>query len=251
MIVRAIKTDKIIAGMDLLAVLDKSLEDLPENSVLAVTSKIVSMCQGRVVPSDTVDRDKLVTQEADMYLPRRFSNYNFELTITKKTLIMSAGIDESNAAGNYVLWPDDPQKSANQIRKYLKDKFSLKNFGVVITDSSCTPLRWGTTGIAIAYSGFNPNNSYIGQPDLFGRKLKVSKSNVAGGLAGAGVVCMGEGSEQTPMALITDVPFVKFRDGDPTKEELETYFINNVEQDVFAPLLNSVKWEKGSRGKEK
>jgi putative folate metabolism gamma-glutamate ligase len=247
MIVRPIKTGKILAGQkSIFNVLDEFLPKLEEQSVLAITSKIVSLCEGRVVPVDGNDRDKLVEQEADLYLPRRFSKWNFELTITKRTLVMSAGIDESNSGGEYyVLWPKDLQKSVDDIWEYLRNKHALKELGVIMTDSTCTPLRWGTTGVAIAYCGFKPKNSYIGQPDVFGRKLKVSQSNVAGGLAAAAVLCMGEGNEQTPLALVTEIPSVQFQDTVPAEPELDEYFVTDAEEDVFAPLLNSVDWQKG------
>jgi F420-0:gamma-glutamyl ligase len=56
---------------------------------------------------------------------------------------------------------------------------------------------------------------------------------------------MGEGTEQTPIAVISDVPFVKFQQHNPTKEELEFFYIKNKEEDLFAPFLNAVKWHLG------
>lgn len=247
--VTAIKTKPILAGQNsIFEILDTSLTEIKDGSVVTITSKIVSLCEGRVVPARQIDKDKLVKKEADLYLPRRFSKWNFELTITKRTLVMSAGIDESNSGGEYyVLWPENPQKSAADIWRYLKAKHRLSRLGVTITDSTCTPLRWGTSGVAIAYCGFEPKNSYIGSPDIFGRELKVSQSNVAGGLAAAGVLAMGEGAEQTPLAIISDVPFVNFQNRPPSPAELDEYFVTDSEEDVFAPLLKSVNWQKGSR----
>jgi putative folate metabolism gamma-glutamate ligase len=247
--VTSVKTQKVKAKeQTIFQFLDKNLKNLEDGSVLAITSKVISLCEGRVVPAHGIDRDELVKKEADLYLPRRFSQWNFELTITERTLVMSAGIDESNVDGdNYVLWPKNPQESAQKIWEYLKQKHNLENLGVIITDSTCTPLRWGTTGVAIAYCGLKPKNSYIGQPDLFGRELKVSQSNIAGGLAAAAVLCMGEGDEQTPLAVISDVSFVHFQNRPPTKAELDEYFVMDMETDVFYPLLNSVDWHKGGR----
>lgn len=250
MIVRAIKTNKILAGQEtIFQVLDDNITSLEEASVLAITSKIVSLCEGRVVPLEGNDKGELVKREADLYLPRRLSKWNFELTITDRTLVMSAGIDQSNASGEYfVLWPKNSQRSAEQIWKYLRNKHQLKKFGVIITDSTTTPLRWGTSGVAIAYCGFEPKNSYIGQPDVFGRTLEVSQSNIAGGLATTAVLCMGEGSEQTPLALLTDVPFVNFQIRPPSKKESDEYFVTDIEEDVFQPLLKGANWKKGKRG---
>jgi len=144
------------------------------------------------------------------------------------------------------LWPEDAQKTANQIREHLVKKFKVKKVGVVITDSTSTPLRLGTTGIALGFSGFEPLNDYNGTKDLFGRPFEVSWANVAGGLAAAAVLAMGEGTEQTPMALIKDVPFVKFKTTNPTKEELAGFNIP-INDDLFAPFLNKVKWLHGTK----
>lgn len=251
MIIRPVKTERVLPKTkSLFDVLDESLESIVENTVLAITSKIVSLCEGRTVPIGEADKLELVQGEADLFLAPETSKYpDFQFTITKNTLIPNSGIDESNSGGNYLLWPENAQKTANELRAYLKKKFGLKNVGTVITDSTCVPLRWGTLGIPIAYSGFAPNNDYIGTRDLFGYEFKVSKSNVAGGLAAAASLVMGEGTEQTPIAVIEDVPFVQFQDHDPTDEELEGFYISRKEDDLFAPFLNAVNWLPGKQNK--
>lgn len=246
--VTAIKTDKILPGSHrLFDILDKSLPQPSEESVVVIASKIVSLCEGRVVPSDKADKEKLIEQQSTYYLPSHFSKYDYHFTITQNTLISLAGIDESNGAGNYILWPVDSQKTANGVRKYLKQRFNLKEVGVVISDSTCIPLRWGTVGIALAYSGFNPLNNYVGKPDLFGRPFAVSQAGIASGLAATAVLVMGEGTEQTPLVVIENVPFAEFQDRDPTPKELELFYIAQKEDDLFAPFLNSVKWQKGGK----
>ncbi len=52
MIVTAYKTPKIVVGSDLFATLDACLPKLQEGMVVVVTSKIISICQGRVVKND-------------------------------------------------------------------------------------------------------------------------------------------------------------------------------------------------------
>jgi F420-0:gamma-glutamyl ligase len=107
-------------------------------------------------------------------------------------------------------------------------------------------MRRGTNGIMLGYSGFRALNDYVGRPDLFGRPFTVSQADVAGGLAAAAVVQMGEGDEQTPIAILTELPFIQFQDRDPTAEELATVIIS-LEEDLFAPFLTSVQWSKGTR----
>lgn len=244
MITTPLKTHKItIQDKNIFPVLDKWVPRLKEGSILAVTSKIVAICEGRVVAQNLVKKKDLIKQEADCYLPPEESKYNITLTIKNNLLIPAAGIDESNGNGYYVLWPSNPQKWANKIRQYLKVRFSLKKVGVIITDSKTSPLRWGTTGVAIAHSGFSPLNDYIEKPDIFGRHLKVTKANVMDSLAAAAVAVMGEGKEQTPLAIIESLPFVKFRSKNPTKEELDQLHIN-LKDDLYAPLLQRAPWKK-------
>lgn len=243
MIVTSIHTSPIRASERTLAsVLDEFVPAFSEHEILVVTSKIVSLCEGTVVKVGEVDKNTLIEKEADTFLPADTNPYGFHISIKNNTLIASAGIDESNGDGYYILWPKDVQKSANDIRDYLCHRFSLNEVGVIITDSHVLPLRWGTVGTCLAHSGFEGLNSYIGTPDLFGRKLKVTYSNVSEGLAASAVVCMGEGNESTPLALIKEASFVHFQDREPNQEELSKLAISK-EEDIFAPLLASAKWE--------
>lgn len=234
--------------MILFEVIDKYIKEIEDESILVITSKIISICEGRVIAVGEIDKDKLIQEEAEWFLPRASSKHNMSLTIKDSLILPSSGIDESNAGGYYVLWPRDPQETANEIRTYLKNKFDLKNFGVIITDSKTVPLRWGTTGVAIASSGFQALRNYIGSKDIFGRKMEVSRANIADGLAAAAVVIMGEGREQTPFALISDIPLIKFQDRNPTRKELAALKIS-IEEDIYAPIIKSVKWKKGKTSK--
>lgn len=244
----SIKTSKIKPyQQNLIQVLNKYLTDFRECSILIITSKIVSICEGRVAKIGEADKKELIEKEAEYFLPPEKNKYNITLTIKGGILVPTAGIDESNGNGYYILWPQNSQDTANMVRQYLRERFKIKKAGVIITDSKTTPLRWGTTGVAIAHSGFSALNSYIGKSDIFGRKLLVTKANVADALAVAAVLAMGEGSEQTPLAVIKDVSFVKFQSGNPSSKELRESRIS-MEDDLYAPLLKGVKWIKG-RGK--
>lgn len=247
MIIAAIKTHKI-TGSDksIFDVLDKHLTKFEDSSILCVTSKIISICEGRIKPVKDTDKDELVETESEYFLPKEENKYGFHLTITQNLLIPAAGIDESNGNGYYILWPENPQESANEIREYLVERFNIKYAGVIITDSKTTPLRWGTTGVAIAYSGFSPLNDYIGKPDLFDREMRVTQSNVMDGLAAGAVAVMGEGQEQTPLAVISDVPHVNFKDKNPTDEEVKGLKID-LDTDVYSSILKRAPWRKGRK----
>lgn len=246
--VTAIKTPRIVVGdKSILAVIDEALPVIEDGSIIAITSKIVSICEGNVVPQGDISKEELVLREADRYLPPTLSKYSQHFTITNNTLIPTAGIDESNGEGYYILWPKDAQKTANAIRQHLARKHDVDNIGVIITDSTCQPLRRGVIGISLAHSGFEALRNYIGQPDLFGRPLGVTKANIAGGLAAAAVLAMGEGAEQTPLCLLTELNDIEFQQRDPSAEELKELNIS-LEDDLFAPFLTAVNWKQGRRG---
>lgn len=225
-----------------------SLPELHERSVVIIASKIVATCEGRFVPKLTGEKQEkyaLIEREAELFLPPTASKYEVMLTIKGNWMFANAGIDESNADDQYILWPSDPQASATAIWNFLREKYFLKELGVIITDSRSLPLNWGVTGHAIAHCGFNPLNSYIGKPDLYGRPMKMEQLNVAQSLAAAGSLLMGEGAEQTPLAVASELPdSIQFSDHAPTPEELSLLHIE-IADDIFAPLLTSVEWQKG------
>ena len=227
-------------------VIDSTVNGIEEGSILIITSKIISICEGSVMPIGEVDKEQLITDQSDQYLAQAPTKHGVRFTITNNTLIPTAGIDESNGDGYYVLWPKNAQQTANDIRKYLVEKYHLQKVGVVITDSTSQLLRRGTTGIALAHSGFLALHDYVGQPDLFGKPMAVTQSNISGGIAAAAVLAMGEGAERTPLCLVSDVPFVTFQQVNPSPEELAELTIA-VEDDLFAPFLTAVQWEQGRR----
>lgn len=241
--VTPIKTKPIVVGDKLFDILDESLIDLKDKSIVAITSNIVSICEKNLVKIGTVDKETLIKEQAEYYLPPD-NKYHVSLTIKNNILIPSAGIDESNANGYYTLWPKRPQQTVDNVRQYLKKRFHINDIGVIIVDSKTTPLRWGVTGVAISHSGFLSLNDYTGTPDIFGRLFVFEKANIVDALAVSAVVVMGEGKEQTPIAIIEDTPFVHFQDRNPTKKELDELHIE-LEDDLYATVLKSVKWRKG------
>lgn len=242
-----IRTHKITdKDKDLFAILDRHIQELNENCVVAVTSKIIAICEGRIAKTNEADENKLIKEESQYFLPASENKYNVNLSIKNNYLIAGAGIDESNGNGYYVLWPSDPQKWANTIREHLVKKFGIKHLGVIITDSKTTPLRWGVTGACIAHSGFGLLKNYIGEPDIFGRKLIHTKQNIGDGLAAAATLEMGEGDEQQPLAIIENVSFVEFQTRNPTRKELEALKIS-IDDDLYSALLKNAPWIKGGK----
>lgn len=247
MLVKVIKTRPFLPPKDdLLPFIKESFSDvnLKEKSIIVIASKIVAIWQGRCLKIDSIkDKDDLVRKEADFYLDRNKVPKGYVmLTIKDNVLIPTAGIDESNGNGYFILWPENPFGAAKQIYNFIKKNYSLNDFGIIISDSHCTPLRYGTIGISVAYHGFYPLRDYRGTKDIFEREMKISQSNVADSLAAAASFIMGEGDEQTPIAIIEDIDFVKFEEFDAAKSNpLEV----DKDNDIYAPLLKSIKWRKG------
>lgn len=232
-------------------VLKQSLPSvIKEKTIVAITSKIVSIGEGRCIPLQSIkNKDTLIKQESDKWLPRNITKGGWVMhTLTHNLLIPTAGIDESNALDHYILWPKDPKKSARLIHAWLKKKYNLKQVGVIITDSHSVILRRGTVGISIAHHGFRPINDYRNGTDLFNRKLKITQSNIADGLAAAVVVSQGEGGEQKPIALISDIPFVTFVSKEWQPKSLFSSYEVPPREDLYFQLLSKLPWKKGKRG---
>lgn len=253
MIITPIKTKKLLPPKDdLFSVMRHAIKKIPERSILIVTSKVVSINEGRCVAKEMVaDKDDLIMAEADYYLPRDKKFPWVMHTIKHNLLIPTAGIDESNANGFYIVWPKDPMWSAREIYKWVRKTYGVKNCGVVITDSRSHLLHRGVVGMCIAYAGFVPLNDYRGKKDLFGRDFHVSQTNIADGLAAAAVLVMGEGAEQTPMALATDIPFVKFQSRPYRARKAFSSFEVAMKEDLYAPFFMRMKWRKGGGGKKR
>ena len=248
--VKAIKTRKFLPPKDDLWDLLSTIKSLPENSVIAVTSKVVSIVEGRCIPFERINKDELAIKEADKYIPRESSPGGHVLhTIKNNMMIASSGVDESNGANYYILWPKDPKASAKKIWNFLKDKFKVNNLGVVITDSRLVPLRRGVVGVAVSYFGFKPLKDYRGKKDLFDREFVMETSNFPDSLATAAVLEMGEGSERKPIAIITDVPNLEFIQEEYSPKTIDDTFDIPEKEDMFYPFLSSVKWKKGGSGK--
>ncbi len=215
---------------------------LKDGDVVIVSSKVVSIGEGRTVLCASVAKEKLIEQEADWYLKApHTSRYRRVFTIAGGTMVGSAGIDESNGNGYYILYPQDPMKSARQLRNWIQKTYNVKNVCVLISDSTSIPLRRGALGFALAWSGFKPLRDYRGTEDLFKRTFNIEVANIADALAAAGNLVMGEGAEQTPLVVIRGVPNLCFTKSDKERkgEELRIF----PEDDIFAPLFFAKGWK--------
>lgn len=225
MIVRATKTPIFKEGQDLLAFILKNTTRPPEGSVLVVTSKIVALAEKRTVPLDR--KVQAIKSESTFAIKTKYA----WLTIKDGAVMANAGVDESNANGKLVLLPADSFKAAETLRGGLKKVWKRKKLGVLITDSRLMPLRAGVVGVALGYAGFKGLRDYRGHKDIFGRVLKMSRTDVADSLATAAVLEMGEGSERRPLAVIEDAP-VEFTSRTDSAE-----LLIDIEDDLYYPLF--------------
>ncbi len=204
---------------------------MPEKSVLVVTSKIVALSEGRTAEcKNKREKARIIKKESELAIKTKLA----WLTVKDGTVMASAGVDESNADGKLVLLPKDSFASAESIRKILKKKFGIKKLGVLITDSRTFPLRAGIVGMALGYAGLKGIRDYRGAKDIFGRKLKISRTDVADSLAAAAVLCMGEGKEHLPLAIIENAPVIFCDKTDPKEITIEP------KEDLYLPLFRRI-----------
>lgn len=231
MIVKAIKTKTFLEGENLFSFITSYIKKIPEKSVIVITSKIVALAERRtVIIKNSRTKEEAIRSESSFQLQTK----HVWLTIKDGMILPSAGIDESNANGKLILLPKDSFRSAALIRKKLKKYYQVRNLGVILTDSRTMPLCAGVVGIALGYAGFRGLRDYRGKPDIYGRKLKFSSTDVADSLATAAVFLMGEGDEKQPLAIIKRAP-IKFCER-VDRNELHI----DIEDDMFKPLFQKI-----------
>jgi F420-0:gamma-glutamyl ligase len=233
----AFQTELFQPGAEIFDFIVQSLKSaghvLQDGMILAVTSKIISLAENRRLPLDSISKAALVQRESDVYLGE--IGYGCHLTVKHGLLIPSAGIDESNSKDAfYILYPEDPYKSARELHKLLCAHYKIQNLGIILTDSHTTPLRRGVTGIALSYWGMRGTRNLIGRPDLYGRPLKMTQINVVDAVASAAVFVMGEADERQPIAIIQGVDAEFTHESDPSEVTIP------IEEDLYGPLLKSI-----------
>lgn len=114
----------------------------------------------------------------------------------------NAGVDRSNVDHDHVtILPDDPDASAERIKKTIKEKLGA-GVAVIVTDTHGRPFRCGCVGVAVGVAGMNPLLDLRDRQDLFGKTLRVTIISPADAIAAAAVLVMGEADEGTPAVLV-------------------------------------------------
>ncbi len=219
-----IRTPLIRPGDDMAGVLIESMNSNgirpQDNDIIVLAESAVASAEGRVVRLSDITPGKKAMKLSRLYEndPRKMELILREsdeilggipgvvVTITKGVLSPSAGIDNSNAPEGYVvLLPEDPKRSAIEIRKKLMGEYDCR-LAVIIGDSRTQPLRLGCVGIALGCAGIEPVEDVRGQKDLFGKPLLITRRATADNLVSAAQIIMGEADESTPAVLIRDAP---------------------------------------------
>jgi len=193
------------------------IESLPKDGdILLLSGKYVSMSEGRKYQLGRVkplsDAKKLsIINKSNPKLTEVIIRESEKVYMSFPGIFMAesngllqpnAGIDKSNVQeGNIILYPEDPNKSALSIRLKILTEYGV-NLGIVITDSRIYPVRKGTVGIAIGYSGIKAILDDRGKLDLFGKPLKITRRAIADQLATAAQLVMGESGESIPIVLV-------------------------------------------------
>ena len=219
----------IVQGDDLGIILDKSLLDnqinLVDGDVLILAQKIISKAEGRMVDlndvnvsaeaeelSQVTNKDprlvELILQESSQVLRSRPG-----LLIVEHKLgfiCANAGIDRSNVAKmeseKVLLLPENPEKSANQLRHYFKEQRNVP-LGVLIIDSHGRAWRKGTVGISMGFSGLPGLVDKRGETDIFGYELKSTVIAAVDELAAGAALIMGQTDERTPVVHARGFPY--------------------------------------------
>jgi coenzyme F420-0:L-glutamate ligase/coenzyme F420-1:gamma-L-glutamate ligase len=187
---------EVVAGTDLVAEISARAQ-LRDGDVVAVTSKVVSKAEGRVVRGH---RAELVAEHTDRVVARRGPT-QIVRTFAGLTLA-AAGLDASNTEpGTVVLLPRDADASARSLRDGL-GRVAGVNVAVVVTDTAGRAWRTGQTDIAIGVAGLAPVLDLAGQVDSHGTRLAVTAPAIADEIAGAADLVQGK-LRRIPVAVVT------------------------------------------------
>lgn len=216
---------RVAPGDDLAELLAQGLADNElkprDGDVVVIAQKIVSKAEGRLIDLGTVIPSPRAEQiarevEKDPRLVELILRESVRVVRQRKDVLIvehrlgfvmaNAGIDQSNVdttqyAEPALLLPEDPDASASRLRTRLSQRHGAE-VAVIINDSFGRPWRRGTVGVAIGCAGLPALRDLRGQPDLFGRTLRVTEVGLADEMAAAASLLMGQAAEALPVVLI-------------------------------------------------
>lgn len=187
-----------IAAGDDLAGLIAGAADLRDGDVVAVTQKVVSKSEGRMV-AEGDGKEAWVRREARRVVARRG---DLVIAETRHGFVCAnAGVDASNVAEGFLtLLPEDPDGSAERIRAGLADRTG-RDVAVVVTDTFGRPWRRGLVNVAIGCAGIPSLVDLRGTKDAAGRVLEATVVAHADEVAAAAGLVMGK-ADRVPVAIV-------------------------------------------------
>ena len=207
-------------GMDLPDCLQRAAQasgfEPGASDIIAVTQKVVSKSEGRIVQLSSVEPSAYSVSiarrmskdprlvEVIFRESRRIVRMRGEVLICETHhgfICANAGVDQSNVEGADAvsLLPEDPDRSARALARVL-------GCGVIVTDTFGRPWREGLVDIAIGIAGVPPFIDFRGREDAYGHPLHVTLLAAADALAAAAGLVMGK-TARTPAALIRGFPW--------------------------------------------
>ena len=215
-------------------------EELCENDILVISSKIVSKAENRIVAQDSIT----VTDKAHEIAQRnQFDPFQVELALRESRKIIRnervlitethsglicnfSGVDKSNAPeGIYVLLPKDSDSSAGHIRNSIMESTG-KKIAIIISDTEGRPWRRGSINLAIGCAGISPFKINRGRKDLYGRILEHSTVCQVDELASLAEPLMGQAGQGVPVVIIRGHSYSNSEDSAKDINRLE-------EEDMF------------------
>ena len=211
---------EIRSGMNLpqclLDAIHRSEIELQKRDILAVTQKVVSKAEGRIVNLSSVhasERSNALARrmkkdprfiEVILSESRRIVRMRGEVLICETHhgfICANAGVDQSNIEGDGAVsvLPRDPDRSARELARVL-------GCGIVITDTFGRVWREGLVDAAIGVARVPPFIDFRGTCDTHGHQLHATVLAAVDSLAAAAGLVMGK-TAKTPAVLVRGFPW--------------------------------------------
>jgi len=219
-------------------------QDVLEGDVFVIASTIVSKAEGQlhdlrsITPSEDAKRLSEKTNKDPRLCELILKSSKGIVKVGNGPLITetphgficaSSGVDTSNIAGDkniVATLPDDPDRSALQIRRELEERLG-KKIVVLISDTHGRPFRSGAIGVCVGLSGMDPFYCYKGEKDLYGYELRASVINRADEMTCAADMVMGQSNSGYPVVIVRGSTFF------PSETSRALDILREKEKDLF------------------
>jgi len=193
--------------------MDRSVES---GDVFVVAQKIVSKAEGAIRRLDEVAPSAMAIAwaketgkdarlvEVILGEARRIVRMDRGILIAETRhgfVCANAGVDSSNVEPGFAtVLPEDPDASAERLRKALSDGFG-QPVAVIVSDTFGRAWREGVVNVALGVAGLMPLLDYRGGSDSFDRPLTSTVIALADELASAAEIVTRK-SAGTPVAIV-------------------------------------------------